>query len=63
LIELRKYDEKLVVMVLFNNGSGEMGANAATASIADGQDVNGVLHGSKKRRLSPVERTIRQRGA
>jgi hypothetical protein len=30
---------------LFNNGSGDGGANAATASVADGQDVDCVLHG------------------
>ena len=32
--------------ILFNDGSGDGGANAAAASVADGQDVDGVLHGS-----------------
>jgi hypothetical protein len=47
LIELRKHNEKLVMEILLNNGSGDGGANAASAYIADGQDVNGVLHGRK----------------
>jgi hypothetical protein len=47
LIELGHHNEKLVVMVLFDNGSGDRGANATAATIANGQDVNGVLHGSK----------------
>jgi hypothetical protein len=47
LIELWKHNEKLVVEILLNNGSGDGGANAATASVADCQDVNGVLHGRK----------------
>ncbi len=33
--------------ILLNNGSGDSGANAATASVADGQDVDGVLHDEK----------------
>ena len=32
------------MVVLFNNGSGDCSANATTASVADGQDVNG-FHG------------------
>jgi pSer/pThr/pTyr-binding forkhead associated (FHA) protein len=31
LIQLRKNNEKLIVMILFNNGSGELGANARFA--------------------------------
>jgi hypothetical protein len=40
LIELRQHDEKLVVVILFNNGSGDGGANATTASVADSQDAD-----------------------
>jgi hypothetical protein len=29
---------------LLNNGSSDSGANAATAFVADGQDVDCVLH-------------------
>jgi pSer/pThr/pTyr-binding forkhead associated (FHA) protein len=31
LIQFRKNNEKLIVMILFNNGSGELGANARFA--------------------------------
>jgi hypothetical protein len=48
---------------LLNNGHGEPGANTAFAFGADCEKVNGVLHGKEKRGLSPVERTIRQKGA
>jgi hypothetical protein len=34
-------NEKLAGMVLFNNGSGDGGTNAATAFVADGQNVDG----------------------
>ena len=33
------------MVVLLDNGSSEVGANAATASIADCENVDGVLHG------------------
>lgn len=46
LIELRKHNEKLVMVVLFNNGSGDGGANSTTAFIASGQDVDG-FHGQR----------------
>jgi hypothetical protein len=45
LIGARDDNEKLVVVVLLNNGHGEAGADAATASVADGQYVDCVLHG------------------
>jgi hypothetical protein len=34
---------------LFDNGSGDRGANATAATIANGQDVDGILHGLRKR--------------
>jgi hypothetical protein len=48
---------------LLNNGHGEAGANAAFTFGADCEKVDGVLHGKEKRGLSPVERTIRLKGA
>ena len=39
-------NEKLVMMVLFHDGRGELSANAALAFVADGKDVDG-FHGSK----------------
>lgn len=34
------------MVILFNNGSDQLGANAAFAFLADCEDVDGVLHGS-----------------
>lgn len=48
-------NKKLVVMVLFNNGSGRGGADARSAPIADGKDVDG-FHGHRtlvRTRLAP----------
>jgi len=47
LIVLREYYKHLVMVILLDNGSSEVGANAATASIADCENVDGVLHGFK----------------
>jgi hypothetical protein len=46
LIELWQNNEQFIVMVLFNNGSGDMGAYAASAFVADSKDVDG-FHGLK----------------
>ena len=34
-------------MILFNNASDELGTNSAFAFLADGENVNSVLHGSE----------------
>lgn len=36
------------MMILFNNGSGELGANPAFAFLADGENVN-CLHGKREK--------------
>jgi hypothetical protein len=50
LIVLREYYKHLVMVILLDNGSSEVGANAATASIADCENVDGVLHGFENRK-------------
>ena len=35
------------MVILLNNGSGELGANAGLALFRDGDDGDGVLHGSR----------------
>jgi len=45
-------------MILFNNGNGELSANAAFAFFADGENVNSVLHGFNKERMGRFGRPL-----
>jgi hypothetical protein len=49
LIELWQNNEQFIVMILFNNGSGDVGAYAASAFVADSEDVDG-FHDLKLRK-------------
>jgi hypothetical protein len=44
LIQFRPHYEKLIVMILFNNGSGELSANARFAFFGDGNNVDCTNH-------------------
>ena len=41
-VQIREDHKKAVYVVLFNDRSGELGADPAFALFADGQDINGV---------------------